>query len=516
MAVGDIVRRNAKRYPNKEAVVFKDVRLTWSELNSRVNRLAHALMERGAGKGDKVGVLSYNSNQYLEIMFATAKIGALCVPMNYRLTVTDHMHIIKDSGLNVLFVGEEFVDRANELNKETGKVKVIGIGTDMANYMESYEEMIEGHRTSEPNIVVDDGDLFNLIYTSGTTGLPKGVVRDHRSLEVNTNHVMLIAGDANFNDNHLVSFPLTSAGPYGLVVAYSYLGCTQTIVERVDIPVMLEAVEKEKTTVTVLAPTMISMLLNHPDFVKYDLSSMRLVYYGAAPMPLKLLKETMGKFPRCKFASLYGSTESYWGCSLIPEDHIDVEGNEKKEARLASVGREIGTTEVLIVDSEAKEVPRGEIGEILFKGKMVMREYVNLPELNNKTFKSGGILTGDIGRMAEDGYLYLLDRKQDMIISGGYNIYPFAVENVIYNHPAVLEAVVIGLPDDKWGEAVKAVVVLKDGMTASEKDIIAFCGTEMPGYMKPKSVDFSEEPLPKNPAGKILRRQVKEKYSRRN
>jgi len=349
--VGDIVRWNARRYPNKLGIVFEDIRLTWKEVNTRVNKLAHALIDRGMNKGDKVAILKMNSNYYLELIFGLAKTGLLSVPLNYRLSEKELIYIINDSEAKVLVVSQDFFNVVGKIKEQLkGIQRFIGIGKNIPDYMETYEEMIKDYPEEEPDIEVGEEDLFNLIYTSGTTGLPKGVIRDHRSVEVNTFHLLLADREASSQDIILTCFPFSSLGTYGFDLGFSYIGCTQVILKRFDPLSFLQIVEKERITSTVLAPTMINMILSHPDFDKYDLTSLRAIAYGASPMPPELLRKAL-KLLSCRFFQLYGSTETFWGTSLSPEDHV-LEGDEKQQKRLNSAGKELGSTEVKIVDKE--------------------------------------------------------------------------------------------------------------------------------------------------------------------
>ncbi len=504
--VGDIIRRNARRYPNKEGIVFENVRLTWEEANVRTNKLAHAIIDRGVKKGDRVAILQMNSHHSSELLFGLAKAGILSVSIRYRLSKEEIAYIINDCEANTLVVAEDFIQVVNDLRNQLPHVRrFIGIG-DVPDYMEPYEKMIAPYPGEEPDVSVEEEDPFNLIYTTGTTGLPKGVLRDHRSIEVNTFHLLIGCEEIHSDDKFLTAGSFSSLGTLGFYLGFSYLGCTEVILKRFDPLAVLQSIEKEKATLCLLLPTMMTRVVDHPDFGKYDLSSLRLVLYGASPMPLETLKKTMELLPSCGFYQLYGSTETFWGVGLLPKDHV------LGEQRLTSAGRELGSTEVNIIDQNGTEVPTGEAGEIIMKGRMVMREYWKLSELTQETLKDGWIYTGDIAKRDKDGYIYIVDRKSDMVISGGYNIYPAEVEGVLCAHPAVSEAAVIGIPDELWGEAVKAIVVLNERMTATEEEIIESCKQNLASYKKPKSVDFTTEPLPKGMTGKLQRKDLREKY----
>jgi acyl-CoA synthetase (AMP-forming)/AMP-acid ligase II len=377
--------------------------------------------------------------------------------------------------------------------------------------MEAYESILTRGGKREPGVKIGDDDVMNIIFTAGTTGMSKGAMRTHRHITTNAT-AAIIEMKISYEERVLISYPMYHVAFDDHVCRHSIMANT-TVIRRegsFDAEEVLEILSRNRITMCQFVPTMINALLQSRDIDKYDLSCLRLMLYTAAPMRIELLKRALQKF-KCGFAQLYGQTESGpFTAMLRPEDHV-LEGSERELQKLASVGRPVVDYEIRIVDEEGKDVQVGEVGEIIVKSEAMMKGYWQLPEETEEKLKEGWLHTGDLGKFDEDGYLYLVDRKNNLIISGGKNIYPREVEDILYQHPMVLEAAVVGIPDDYWGEAVKAIVVLKKGAAVSEEEIIRFCREHLASYKKPKSVEFWGE-LPKNVQGKILKRVIRERY----
>jgi long-chain acyl-CoA synthetase len=509
MVVGDIIRRNARKFSDKVAFIFGEQRLTWHEANGRVNCFCQALLGLGLAKGERVVLLSKNSHQFVEIWFALAKIGLIGITPNYRLGGKELAYIINDCKASTIIVSDEHVETIRSIFHEIPEVKhLIGIG-DSHGLPLDYERMVGDGKDREPEVSVDEDDIRLLMYTSGTTGAPKGAVWTHKS-SITPYWDLIIAAHLEVDDVNLNVLPLCLAGGNMTCMTFCLRGASTVILNEFDPIRIFETIEKEKASATTLVPTMIINLINHPEINKYDLSSLKRIMYGSAPISLEVLKQAMAAF-RCDFIQCYGATETnaFTGY-LLAKDHV-VGGSEKQVQRLASCGKEGMWAEQRVVDDNGNDVKGDEVGEIIIKGDGVIKEYWKAPEKTKDTIKNGWWHSGDMAKVDEDGYIYIVDRKIDMIISGAINIYPREIEDVLYQHPAIKEAVVIGVPDPQWGETIKAVVQLKEGLRATEEEIINFCKKYLASYKKPKSVDFVEQ-LPLGTGGKILKRVVRERY----
>ena len=508
MLVGEIVQRNARRYPDKTALIFKDIRLTWNQVNSRVNSLVNSLYKLGLSKGDRLAVLSMNCHQYVELFFTSAKSGIILVPLNYRLTRRELQYIINNVEAQAIVVSNEYADTYRSIADSCSSVKwVIGLGDDHGLDLD-YERLIAEGFSLEPAISLSEDDVYIIFYTSGTTGFPKGAMITHKNRIANIVNQQ-IAEKGEPWDVFLTLTPLYHIGAEWTSMGYMFHGCTNVIMERFDVLEFMKAVERERVTVCLFMATMLLFVINHPDFAKYDLSSLRLIIYGGGPMPEAVLRESMEKIG-CNFIGGYGQTETSPLATIMPiVDHIL--DSPDKVRRLKSIGREAVNVWVKIVDENDNELPPGKIGEIVVKGDNVMKGYWNNLLETAQTLRRGWCHTGDMGSKDEDGYFYIHDRKKDMIISGGENIYSKEVEDVLYSHPKVLDVAVIGIPDDVWTEAVCAHIVLKKGEMATEEEIVQFCKASLASYKKPRKVVFVDE-LPRSPGGKVLKRLIRGQY----
>ncbi|MEW6615201.1 MAG: fatty acid--CoA ligase [Thermodesulfobacteriota bacterium] len=510
MLIGDILRRNAKLYPHKTAIVFEGKKHSYGELDDRVKRLAAGLMAKGIGKGDRVGLLEHPCPEYIELYIAIPKIGAVLVPLNCRLAGREMEFIINDAEVKMLIMGGEFIDVIRSIR---GNLKTVGtcfaMGDTAPPGMGRYEDMITGFPPEFWEIVIDDDDVAIQMYTSGTTGKPKGAMLSHKNL-VSMYMSRIIDFKLDENDVFLSAVPYYhTAAEYALVTLYA--GGTLVIHNRFLPGAFLDTLETEKVTFTLGVPSMVNFLLQHIEKNPrdYDFSNLRIFLYGASPMPVTVLRKAMETF-KPVFLHSYGLTEASPGVTFLrSEEHI-LEGPEEKVKRLASCGKEIFNVEARVVNKQGTDVKPGEMGEIIVKGDNVMKGYWKLPEETAETIKNGWLHTGDMATVDEEGYIFIMDRKKDMIISGGENIYPREVEEVLYSHPSVLEAAVIGVPDEDWVEAVKAFVVLKEGENATEQEVIDFCKVNMASYKKPKFIEFLDA-LPRTAAGKVLKRELREK-----
>lgn len=515
MVVGDMLLRNANKFPEKIAIISKSLSMSYQELNERVNRLANALIKKGLKKGDRIGILVHNCYQFIETYFAAAKTGGIFCPYNNHLKERELNYLINYSSPRFLFLDADFGDIVDSLKPHLESVEhYICLQKPRWSPMEDYESFLSKGDKKEPGIKILDNDIMSIFFTAGTTGRPKGAMRTHRQVVSNA-MTGVIELKVSYHERALISFPMYHVSCEDNMGRHFFMPNTIFIRRegQFDPKEVLELLSTERITMCQFVPTMISALLQHRDIDRYDLSSLRLILYAGAPMPVELLKRALQKF-KCGFAQLYGQTESGPIITILhPEDHV-LEGSERKLRKLASAGRPVLNYEIKIIDEQGKAVLAGEVGEVIGRSEAMMKRYWRLPKESKEKLKDGWLHTGDLGKFDEDGYLYIVDRKDDMIISGGVNIYPREVEEVLYQHPSVLEASVIGVPDDYWGEAVKAIIVLKEGATLIEEEIIKFCGEHLAGYKKPKSVEFWKE-LPKSPQGKILKKTIREHIFKR-
>jgi acyl-CoA synthetase (AMP-forming)/AMP-acid ligase II len=503
--LGDIPRKSARHFPDREAIVFEATRLTYKALNQRINRLANALSRMGFKKGGRVTVLAENTHKYLEIYFAVAKLGMSVTPLNFRLSDDELIHVVNDSEASCFFAGDGYLERVQNMTQSLEAIHTwISIDNPFQGFVD-YEKMLADAPDSEPNVEVDENDFSVLMYTGGTTGLPKGVMMSHRNLMT---AVLSATLAMRFTKEDVTCFvlPLFHVSFWPALSALM-VGGKVVINRKPDLNGILKLIQDEKCTHINAVPTLYGWLLQFANVDAYDLSSLRSITYAGSPMPIELLKQCIRKFGNI-LSQAYGMTEAL-GVTQLPEwDHF-LEGDKSK--LLASAGKPVLCAEIDVLDEDDNPVKTGEIGEIVVRGKHVMMGYWKNPEMTRQALRGGWYHSGDMGYMDQDGYLYLVDRKADMIVTGGENVYPKEVEDVLYEHPAVSMSVVVSAPDDKWGERVQAVVVRKPGQSVTENEIIDFCRKKLGGYKCPKTVEFWES-IPTSPIGKVLRRDVKKKF----
>jgi long-chain acyl-CoA synthetase len=505
----DWFRRNAKRYPDKTAVVFEDVRLTFKQINERVNSAANGLSKMGIKKGARIALLSENCHQCLELWGVASKSGTILVPLNYRLNPKEIEYQVRNAGASTIFFQQRYTDVINYFKTRLKSLKNYFPIEPMRGW-KCYEDLVAEFSCEEPGTKIEDDDLLLLLYTSGTTGLPKGAMITNKNVFANATSVVIGWG-IRHEDINVITFPLYSTG--GIVIpatACIYMGCTNVIMRRWDAKDFLEKVQKEKCTTTVLSPTMLILLLQYGHFDKYDIHSLRTLLYGGSSMHVEPLKRAVHAFGNILMQG-YGLTESTGNVALLTKEDHKTQGTEIEIRRLASCGKEHSNHEVDVFGTDGGRVKVGEVGEIVVRGDTVMKGYWKMPEATGETIRDGWLFTGDLATIDEDGYIYVVDRSKDMIISGSANIYPREIEEVIYKHPAVSMVAVIGVPDEVWGESVKAFIVLKEGKSATEEEIIDLCKSYLASYKKPKYVEFVES-LPTDSQGKVLKREIRRRY----
>ncbi|MDP2645398.1 MAG: long-chain-fatty-acid--CoA ligase [Desulfobacterales bacterium] len=507
MIIPDYVERHAKLCPEKRALIFEGRQCTYLQLQERVYRLANGLIRLGLKEGDRVAVLAENCFEYLEIYAGVAKAGGVVAPLNYRLLPGDIAHLINYVRTGFLILGAGFIPMINSIRGEIKQVRHFIALEETAEGMIGYDRLIAGSPAVNPQIRRKMEDLFCLLFTGGTTGLPKAAMLTHRNL-YNVALSFIVETTLAAGDVHLVFTPLFhTAGMWPLLMNLM-LGNTQVVLRSVDVDSVVEAIDQWKITYSMWMSSIIGLILNHPGVAgkKKDLSSLRLISTGGAPLPTVLVKRLIDAFD-CTVTTGGGQTETGIFCSMKYNDHMDTHPE-----RMASAGLPIITNmQFKIVDENDAEVPAGVVGEVLVRGDSVMTGYWDMPGETAESMRGGWQHTGDLCKVDEKGFLYYVDRKKDMIKSGGENVYSKEVEEVLYAHPDVLEAAVIGVPDEKWGEKVKAALVLREGKKTTEKDAIEFCKSRLAGFKCPKSIAFINA-LPKTAMGKIdkpaLRRQM--------
>jgi long-chain acyl-CoA synthetase len=505
------LRRAKQFHAQKIALYDGDSQVDYASFADRVARAANALRGLGLAAGDRVGVLMLNAPAYLELYHATALARLLIVPINIRWNLDDIVFSLADAGARLLVVDDYFARLYPALSAAIPGLAFLfaGKGACPAG-MASYEASLAAASPIVPDQPDPDGDeVAGLFYTSGTTGGPKGVMLTHNNLCANAIYSM-------------ITFPITDewvwlhAAPMFHLADASFVyssvmnGVANCFLGAFDPEAFLRLIERHRVTHTVVVPTMLNAVMNHPAVDRYDTSSLRIILYGASPMPADLLRRAHARF-QCRFAQGYGLSEASPVISyLAPEDHI-FEGCDQPFARIQSAGRPVLGVEVRIVDAMDRDVPPGEIGEVVARGANIMKGYWNRPDITAETLRNGWLHTGDMGAFDADGYLHILDRKKDMIKPGGENVYSPEVEATIACHPEVLEVAVIGVPDPRWTEAVKAVVVKRAGATLTEAALIEFCRARMTHFKCPTSVDFVDS-LPKGGTGKLQKNLLREQY----
>jgi acyl-CoA synthetase (AMP-forming)/AMP-acid ligase II len=512
MNVGKLLTKSALTFPENLAIAHGPKKLTYTEFNSRANRLANALYRLGIKQKDNIALLQYNYPEMLESMFACFKAGCGAVPINFRLHPNEFSFIIDHSDAKVVILSPEFNETVIEIRRRIPKARHLITLSGAEGELLDYEKLISIESDQFADADVQPDDLAWLFYTSGTTGMPKGAMLTHRNLIAMTmNFYADICPGFGSDDVILHAAPLShGSGLYALpnigkAASNIFLGS-----KSFDPELVFKTIEEYRVTNIFAAPTMIKLLVENPAVDRYDHTSLKSVNYGGAPMLVEDLKMAMTKLGPC-LVQLFGQAESPMTITYLPHrDHV-LEGTPKQIERLASAGFARTDVEVKIFDSNDKELPPCKMGEIVTRSDLVMKGYWRNPEATADTIKNGWLHTGDMGYMDESGYLFIMDRSKDMIISGGENIYPREIEEVLVKHPAVREVAVIGVPDPRWGEAVKAVVSCAEGKSTTEDELIAFCKDNIASYKKPKSVDFVDE-LPKNNYGKILKRELRKKH----
>lgn len=504
--VADIYRKRAAQNSEQIALIYRDEETTYKELDRRASQCAQGLIAEGCRPDCRIGHMGTNSASYFEMLGGAFKAKSVLVGVNWRLAAPEVAYVLNDSKTEVLFVTAEFYEIVETVLADCPTVsRVIAMDGGHPDWI-SYNDWRDQFEALDPNLPnLPEDDVIQL-YTSGTTGYPKGVQL------TNENYKDVIAqaagagwADWDEGDVNLVCMPLFHVAGVNVGLLGISQGCTNVVLKDVDPQEILRLIETHRINIAFMVPAVILFLISQPNIGDIDLSSMNSVIYGASPIAEDVLLNAQRVF-KCDFIQVYGLTETTGGAtSLPPEDHDPARG------KLRSCGKPNPGVEIRIVDENDKDLPQGEVGEIIMRSKCIMKGYWNNPNATTEAVVDNWFHTGDAGYLDADGYVFIHDRVKDMIISGGENVYPAEVENALFAHDAVADAAVVGVPDEKWGEAVKGIVVLKPGVEASEGDIIAHTKTLIAGFKCPKSIDYAEV-LPRNPSGKVLRRELRAPY----
>jgi acyl-CoA synthetase (AMP-forming)/AMP-acid ligase II len=515
MNTTELLSITAAIVPDRDAIVFDGDRLTFEKLADRVNRLANAMADLGVAAGDRVAVMQVNCNEHLESYFATAKLDAIFVPINFRARAEELTFMLNDSGVKAIILGQRYQDMIRSIKPDLTTVEIqISMEAPGEGFL-FYDELLEKASNEERFPTADGDDVTIVMFTAGTTGTPKGVMLSHNSF---SSYIMANVEpvDIELSEKNILTVPLHHIAGVQAVMAAIYGGRTIVLQRQFDEEEWMKLVQEEKVNRAMMVPTMLKRLMDKPTFKDYDLSSLEVITYGAAPMPLEVIKKAILEFPTTRFINAFGQTETASTITMLPPDAHDIhEGDadyDIKMKRLGSIGKPLPDVEVRIVNEEGNEVGIEENGEIVARGSRLMKGYWNREEATKETLRGGWLYTGDLGYRDDEGYIFLSGRAKDFLKRGGEMIAPEEVEQIIMSHPAVDEAAIIGMPDVEWGERVRAIVVKKPSMELTAEEVIEHCRPRMAGFKRPEDVIFIDE-LPRNPMGKVLKRVLREVYT---
>lgn len=506
--LAEIWHRNMKYNSDRTALVFEGRRTSYAELGSRALQLGNALSRSGMRKNDRVAMLSMNREEWFEVYGASHLHGFIVATVNFRLAAPEIAYILGDSTPRVLIFEDAYADLIASIRSQIPGVEHFVCMGDAPNWAVAYDDFIATGTPDEPGTAAQPEDYSTIIYTSGTTGRPKGVLKTQAQNLIGYERNVIVMGLTGA-DHLLLSMPLFHVGATSLGFGAFCVGGRVILHRQFDPEATIRTWQDEAITAAHLAPTMLQSVMDVPSIDDFDVSAMRIINCAAAPMPKSLLHRCVEKFGRI-FVNTYGSTESA-GSILYPHQH-HLEGSPEQLKRLGSVGEPFPDSEIRIVDDDGNDQPTGKAGEIILRTRATMEAYWNNHAATVEAIRDGWYYSGDLGYLDEDGFLFLVDRKKDMIVSGGENIYCREVEEAVLEHGGIDDVAVIGVPDQKWGEAIKAIVILKPGASVTEQKLIEFVGTRIARYKRPKSVDFVTE-LPRLPSGKVSKVDLRTRYA---
>ncbi len=510
MQISSIIRRAAQVNPRGTATIFKDRQRSWSEVLTRVTKLAGALQQLGMGPDDRVALLSLNSDRYIEYYFATVWGGGAMMPMNIRWAPAECAYALNDAQAKILLVDEAFAPAAAAIQKDVDCLQTLvycGDG-ETPDGMLNYEDILAA-ADPVPDAGRENDDLAGIFYTGGTTGFPKGVMLSHTNFYVggisNSQEIGLIDGVV-----YLHAAPMFHIADLLFFAAVTFAAGTHVVIPMFTPDDTLDAIERHRPSQVLLVPVMLQMVMQSPKLAETDISSLRQIAYGASPITEAALTQAFDLFPNVKFLQAFGQTELSPVATVLGTDYHVLEGS--KAGKLRSAGRATRVCEIRIVDENGAEVPSGSVGHITVKGPITMLGYWNKPEVTAETIRDGWVHTGDAGYMDEDGFIFLMDRIKDMVVSGGENVYSAEVENALGQHPAVATSAVIGVPSEQWGESVHAIVILHPESEVSDQELKDHCHSLIAGYKCPRSIEFRTEPFPLSGANKVLKTELRKPF----
>ena len=501
--------------PDRPATIFEGRRQTYAELQSNVNRLANALSDLGVAAGDRIAMLQVNCPEHIEAGFASAKLDAVFVPLNFRTRPEELRYMVNDCAPKVLFVGGRYTELVASVG---GGIPSVDHCVSLEGRVEGwldYGELLDAAPDDERYPEADADHLCVIMYTAGTTGFPKGVMLTHDSF---SSYILsaVTPADPDIEERNILTVPLYHIAGVQALMSAVYGGRTLIVQRQFEPAEWMALVERERADRAMMVPTMLKMLMDHEEFGQRDLSSLRVITYGAAPMPLDTIRRALDAFPGAQFINAFGQTETAATITMLPPDDHVLSGSEdeiaRKLKRLTSIGKPLDDVEVRIVDEHGRTAPVGEVGEIAARGERLMKGYWGQEDATRETIRDGWLYTGDLGYVDEDGYVFLAGRAKDFIKRGGEMISPEEVEQTLGRHPGVDEAAIISVPDPVWGERVRAVVVPRQDGAVDESELIEFCRQRLASFKKPESVVFIDE-LPRNALGKVLKRVLQERYA---
>lgn len=506
--LGDLWRRNTRLFPHTEAVVYGTIRRSYSEILDRGHRLASGLQQLGAAHQDRISLLARNRAEWFDYFAACELHGYIAATLNFRLVAEELVYVVNDSGAGILLFEDEYTGVVDQIRRRLPGVRHYVCLGDTPSWAMSYQALLNGGDPSGPPFMASGTDAVRLIYTSGTTGKPKGVIRG-QAADLALARICACTTEMPDGCHELIMMPMFHIGGQSMASGAHWAGGTVVLQRDFSPADILQAIESEKIDILHVTPTIVQAILEHPDVLRRNLSSLKTILYAAAPMPVTLLRRGLERLGNV-FANCYGSTEV--GAAIILQKRFHfVTGTAQETARLASLGQEHHDSRVCIIDDDGNECPVGTAGEIALKSDAMMSGYWNLPEATAAAFHCGWLRTGDLGRMDEQGFVYLVDRKADMIISGGENIYSREVENALGLHPDVAQVAVIGVKDDYWGEIIKAIVVRREGSNLTSADLLTFATAHIARYKLPKAIEFTQQ-LPLLPSAKVDKMQLRRQY----